>query len=112
MAPYTSEARKAQYLTYCEIGLKNTEAAEKAGLTQATGHNIWTQAGQLEVSHSEEGLPPPTIEELVAVKSKTGRPKILDEVDCNAIFAACTASKKAQKKRQHYIALEEGFEAC
>jgi hypothetical protein len=40
MAPYTSEARKAQYLIYREMGLKNTEAAEKAGLTQATKHNI------------------------------------------------------------------------
>jgi hypothetical protein len=40
MGPYTSEAQKAQYLTYCEIGLKNTQAAEKSGVTRATGHNI------------------------------------------------------------------------
>jgi hypothetical protein len=29
----TSEARKAQYSTYCEMGLKNSYAAEKAGVT-------------------------------------------------------------------------------
>jgi hypothetical protein len=46
------------------------------------------------------------------VKSKTGRPKVLDEVDCNAIFVACTALKKAWKKQQHYIALKGGFKAC
>jgi hypothetical protein len=112
MPPYTSEARKAQYLTYREMGLKNTQAAEKAGVHRITGHNIWARAGQLESDHSEQGLPPPTIEELAAVKPKTGRPKALNELECNAIFAACTASKKARKKRQHHIALEEGFEAC
>ena len=81
------------------MGLKNTQAAEKAGIKRNTGHNIWARAGQLEVDHSEEGLPPPTIEELVAVKPKTGRPKVLSESDCNEIFAACTASKKARRKQ-------------
>ena len=94
------------------MGLKNTQAAEKAGIKRNTGHNIWARAGQLEVDHSEEGRPPPTIEELVAVKPKTGRPKVLSESDCNEIYAACTASKKARRKQQHHVALEEGFEAC
>jgi hypothetical protein len=97
--PYTSEARKAQYLAYREMGLKNTPAAEKAGVERSTGHRIWARAGQLEVNYSVQGLPAPTIEELVAVKPKTGRPKVLSESDCNAIFAACTASKKARRKQ-------------
>jgi hypothetical protein len=48
----------------------------------------------------------------VAVKPKSGRPKVLSNEDCNKIFAACTINKKAQKKQQHHIAYEEGFEAC
>jgi hypothetical protein len=96
---YTSEARKAQYLAYRETGMKNTQAAKKAGIKRNTGHNIWARAGQLEIDHFEKDLPPPTIEELVAVKPKAGRPKVLSESDCNAIFAACTASKKAQRKQ-------------
>ena len=89
---YTSEARKAQYLAYREMGLKNTQVAEKARIKRNTRHNIWARASQLEI---DRDIPPPTIEELVAVKPKAGRPKVLSELDCNAIFAACTASKKA-----------------
>jgi hypothetical protein len=62
MAPYTSEARKAQYLTYREMGLKNTAASEKAGINRITAHKIWARAGELEADHSESDLPPPTIE--------------------------------------------------
>jgi hypothetical protein len=94
--PYTSEARKAQYLAYREMGLKNGPAARKAGIERITAYYIWAWAGQLEVNNSEQGLPAPTIEELVAVKPKAGRPKVLSESDCNKIFAACTVSKKAQ----------------
>jgi len=97
--PYTSEARKAQYLTYREMGLKNTAAANKAGINRITAHKIWARAGQLEIDHSEQGLLAPTIEELVATKPKGGRPKVLSDSDCNVIFAACTASKKARKKQ-------------
>ena len=97
--PYTSEALKAQYLAYREMGMKNGPAARKAGIEQMTAYYIWAQARQLEVDYSEQGLPAPTIEELVAVKPKAGRPKVLSESDCNEIFAACTASKKAWKKQ-------------
>jgi hypothetical protein len=97
--PYTSEARKAQYLAYREMGLKNGPAAKKAGIERVTAHYIWARAGQLEADNSEQGLPPPTIEELVAVKPKAGRPKVLSKSDCNEIFAACTASKEARKKQ-------------
>jgi hypothetical protein len=93
--PYTSEARKAQYLAYCAMGLKNGPAAKKAGIEQITTYYIWARAGQLEVDNSEQGLPALTIEELVIVKSKAGRPKVLDKTKCNTIFAACTASKEA-----------------
>jgi hypothetical protein len=82
MALYTSEARKAQYLTYRELGLKNTEAADRAGITRQTGHNIWKRAGQIEVDYHEKDLQPPTIEELVAAKPKSGRPKVLSDEDC------------------------------
>ena len=77
------------------MGLKNTQAAEKAGIKRNTRYNIWAQARQLEVDHSEQGLLAPTIEELVVVKPKTRRPKVLSESDCDVIFAAYTASKKA-----------------
>lgn len=99
MPPYTSEAQKAQYLTYREMGLNKTKAAEKAQIRRTTKHDIWAWAGQVEVDCSEQNLPPPTIEELVKVKPKTRRPKVLSNKDCNTIFAACTANKRAQKRQ-------------
>jgi hypothetical protein len=81
------------------MGLKNSAAAKKAGINRVTAHYIWARAGQLEVNNSEQGLPAPTIEELVAVKPKAGRPKVLNETECNAIFAVCTASKEAWRKQ-------------
>jgi hypothetical protein len=92
---YTSDARKAQYLTYREIGLRNSVAAKRSGITRQTRHNIWKRAGQLEIDHVEQDLPPPTIEQTVAIRPKASRPKVLDEFECNAIFAACTVSKEA-----------------
>ena len=95
MPSYTSEARKAQYLAYYKMGLKNAPAAKKARITRFTRHYIWARARRLEVDYSKKGLPPPTIEELVAVKPKSSRPKVLSELDCNTIFAACTALKES-----------------
>jgi hypothetical protein len=43
------------------------------------------QAGEIEISHAEGNLPPPSIEELVAVKPKSGRLKVLSNKDCNKI---------------------------
>jgi hypothetical protein len=38
--PYTSEARKAQYFAYREMGLNNSAAAKKAGIDRITAHYI------------------------------------------------------------------------
>jgi len=53
----------------------------------------------MEIAHAENSLPTPSIEQLVTVKAKTGRPKILSDENCNTIFAACTVNKKARKKQ-------------
>jgi hypothetical protein len=81
------------------MGLKNGAAVRKAGFERMTAYYIWARAGHLEVDYSKQGLPARTIEESVAVKPKASRPKVLSELDCNAIFAACTASKKAWRKQ-------------
>jgi hypothetical protein len=112
MGAYTSEARKAQYLTYRECGIKPAEAARRAGIAPSTTRDIWTRARELDIYHNDNGLPPPTIEETVAVKKKIGRPPVLSNEDCNKIFAACTKDKKSRKKQQYLIALNEGFTTC
>jgi hypothetical protein len=96
---YTSEARKAQYLSYRECGISAPEAAKRTGLAASTARDVWRKAGELEVLYSANNLPPPSIEQLVAVKPKTGRPKVLTNADCAVIFAACTANKKARRRQ-------------
>jgi hypothetical protein len=49
--PYTSEARKAQYLAYRECGIKAPEAARRSGLAASTARDIWRKAGELELIH-------------------------------------------------------------
>jgi hypothetical protein len=75
--------------------MKPGEAAKQAGLAKSTAQDIWKRAGEIEISHAADNLPPPSIKELVAVKPKSVRPKVLSNEDCNKIFAACTVNKKA-----------------
>ena len=84
-------------MAYCEISLKNGPAARKARIERVTAYYIWARAGEFEVDYSEQGLPAPTIKELVTVKPKAGRPNVLSELDYNEIFAACTAPKRPGK---------------
>jgi hypothetical protein len=97
--PYTSEARNAQYLAYQECGMEPGEAARQAGLDKSIMQDIWKRASEIEISHTKDNLPPLSIKELVAVKPKSGRQKVLSNEDCNKIFATCTVNKKAWKKR-------------
>ena len=84
----------------------------KIGLAKSTAQDIWRRAGEIEISHVEQDLPPPLIKELVAVKTKTRQPKVLSDEDCDKIFVACTIDKKARKKLFYHVGLEEGFKAC
>lgn len=112
MGKHTSDAQKARFLTLIECGTKQSEAARSCGLERSTAFNIKKRAGDLMVQHTENGLPPPTIDEQVARKPGSGRPPLLTDHDCQEIFRACTSSKSQRRKRQHYVAAEEGFNAC
>jgi hypothetical protein len=52
------------------------------------------RAPEIEASHGEDNLAPPSIEELVDVKPKTRRLKVLSDAHCDIIFAACTVNKR------------------
>ena len=38
--------------------MKPNEAARKAGLAITTAKDIWRRAGEIEISHAEQDLPP------------------------------------------------------
>jgi hypothetical protein len=57
---YTSEADKGAFLAYLEIGYTLRKAAKLAGLTKSTAWDIRKKAGEIELHHTENNLPPPT----------------------------------------------------
>ena len=111
MGPYTSDIRKAQYLTYRECGKSGREAAKLCNLAKSTAADIWKRSLEVKKECLAASLPPPEIEDLVSVKKNSGRPLVLSVNDIIEIFKACILNKENYKKQQHHIAAEEGFKA-
>ena len=112
MGPYTSDVRKAQYLTYHECGKTGREAAKLCNFAKSTAADIWKQYLAVKEERLAASFLPPEIKNLVSVKEKSGRPLVLLVDDVTKIFKACALDKKNRKKWRHYIAVGEGFEAC
>ena len=111
MGPYTSDVRKAQYLTYRKCGKSGREAAKLCNLVKLIAANIWKRSLKVKEERLTASLPPPEIKDLVSVKKKSRRPLVLSVNDITEIFKACTLNKENRKKQQHHIAVEEGFKA-
>ncbi|OCK96531.1 uncharacterized protein K441DRAFT_657209 [Cenococcum geophilum 1.58] len=90
MGPYTSNVRKAQYLTYCECGKTRRKVVKLCNLAKSTAADIWKRSLAVKEERLTASLP-----DLVSVKEKSGR-----------------LNKKNYKKQQHHVAVEEGFKAC
>ncbi|OCK91859.1 uncharacterized protein K441DRAFT_664084, partial [Cenococcum geophilum 1.58] len=111
IGPYTSNVRKAQYLTYCECGKSGREAAKLCNLAKSTAADIWKRSLKVKEERLTASLPPPKIKDLVSVKKKSGRPLVLLVNDVIEIFKACILNKENYKKQQYHVAVEEGFKA-
>ena len=74
MGPYTSDVRKAQYLTYRKCRKSGREAVKLYNLAKSTAANIWKQSLKVKEERLTTSLPPPKIKDLVSVKKKSGRP--------------------------------------
>ena len=98
MGPYTSDVRKAQYLTYRECGKSGREAAKLCNLAKSTAADIWKRSLEVKEERLTASLPPPEIEDLVSIKKKSGRPLVLLVNDVTEIFKACTLNKENCKK--------------
>ena len=98
MGPYTSDVRKAQYLTYRECRKSGREAAKLCNLAKSTAADIWKRSLKVKEERLAASLPPPKIEDLVSVKKKSGRPLVLSVNDITEIFKACTLNKENRKK--------------
>ena len=98
MGPYTSDVRKAQYLTYRECGKSGKEVVKLYNLIKSTAADIWKWSLKVKEERFTASLPPPEIEDLVSVKKKSGRPLILSVNDVIEIFKAYTLNKENCKK--------------
>jgi hypothetical protein len=99
MGKHASPAQKAEFLTYIKCGKNVLDACKLTGIPQSTRYDIKNACNALEAEHAEKGLPKPTIDEKVARKPGSGRPKVLTDSDCQQIFNACTKDKASRKKR-------------
>src|SRR5450432_2355176 len=75
-----------------------------------TAFDIKKKAAEIEIQHIEQNLPPPTRQQQLAIRPKSGRPPVLSEVDKDKIFEAYTKDKESRKRLQYQIVEEEGFE--
>ena len=99
MGPYTSDVRKAQYLTYCKCGKSGREAAKLCNLAKSTAADIWKRSLKVKEERLTASLPPPEIEDLVSVKKKSGRPLVLSVNNITEIFKAYILNKENYKKQ-------------
>jgi hypothetical protein len=65
MHPYTSDVKKAQYLTYRECGKTGREAAKLCNLAKSTAADIWKRSLVIKEERLTVNLPPPKIEEFL-----------------------------------------------
>jgi hypothetical protein len=92
MGPYTSDVRKAQYLTYYECRKTKKEAVKLYNLIESTAANIWKWSLAVKEERLTASLPPPEIKDLVSVKEKSGKPLILSVDD---LVGSCFSAKVA-----------------
>ena len=98
MGPYTSNVRKAQYLTYRECRKSRREVVKLYNLIKSTAADIWKRSLKVKEERLAASLLPPKIKDLVSVKKKSGRPLVLLVNDIIEIFKVCTLNKENRKK--------------
>jgi hypothetical protein len=98
MGPYTSDVRKAQYLTYRKCGKSGREVVKLCNLTKSTAADIWKRSLKVKEERLTASLLPPKIKDLVSVKKKSERPLVLLVNDVIEIFKAYTLNKENCKK--------------
>ena len=92
MGPYTSDVRKAQYLTYHECGMTGREAGKLYNLAKSTTAEQWKRSLAVKEERFAASLLPPEIENTVSVKEKSGRLLVLS---VNNLVGLCFSAKVA-----------------
>ena len=99
MGPYTSNIRKAQYLTYRKCRKSRREAVKLYNLTKSTAADIQKRSLKVKEERLTASLLPPKIEDLVSIKKKSGRPLVLLVNDVIEIFKTYILNKENRKKQ-------------
>jgi hypothetical protein len=108
MGKHASDIDKAAFLVHLQY-VRQAEAARRAGLSSSTASDVKFRAGEVQIRHAEQGLPPPTLAEQVARKEGSGAKKKISDEDVLHLLEACTLNKKQRQKLWHIVAYEEGF---
>ena len=97
MGKHATEGQKIAFITHLQY-VHCAEAARQAGLTNTVGKDLKAKAGQRQVEAEEAGLPPPTVEELVARKPRSGAKEKITFEQVTDLLNSCTINKKQRKK--------------
>ncbi len=111
MGKHASDIDKAVFLTHL-LYVHQSEAARRAGLAKSTATDIKNASADVQIRYSEEGLPPPSIQEQVEQmkrKEGSGAKSVITDEEVIQLMEACTLNKTQRKKLWHIVAKEEGF---
>jgi hypothetical protein len=94
---HASDIDKAAFLVHLQY-VYQAEAARSAGISKQTTADLKNCTAELEIKHAENGLPLPTLAEMIARKpGSRAKPKITDE-EVIQLIDTCTLNKKQRKK--------------
>jgi len=108
MGKHATEAQKIAFYAHLQH-VHLAEAARLASLGSTIAKRLKAQIGDRQVKANEAGLPPLTLEELVARNLGSGAKEKITFKQVTDLLDSCTIDKKQRKKLWHIVAKEEGF---
>jgi len=109
MGKHTTEAQKVKFLTCCKYE-SIYKAAKKCGIAQSTAKDIYLHAEDRLVDAAIASISALTLTEQVTRRQGSERLQVILNEEIIKLFQTCTLNKKQQKKLQHQVTAEEGFQ--
>jgi hypothetical protein len=108
MGKHATAGEKIAFLTHLQY-VHIAEVARQAGIGNTTGKDLAALAGKRQVDAEEAGLPPPTLEELVARNPGTGLKQKITFEQVTDLLESCMLNKKQRKKLWHIVKEDRFF---
>jgi len=104
--PYLTEADKGAFLGRIDDGIDTLLAAKRARIHLTSARRIKKRSDDIQVYNDNYDLPPPSMYDRTAVKSKSGRTRVLSEVAGNQLKDAIEQDRYYREMGQFDVAQE------